>query len=568
MSTRKTPPPTPRKPAAPSTKKPAPRNRLEDFREWDRTLRASRPPAASPTAAPAPPATPDAEAQRRFDELRKIVLLLGTAVDLKETLDRVVDGILVVARCERGFVILMDAADHFATYTGRRKDQGEWDKDDARAISSTIVNAVIANGQPVIHSDLQEVDDLRERGSIQAGKIRAAVCLPVVDDERLIGVIYADHRFVTPRYTQWDRSFLQFFALQAAFAIGNARRKGELKHQGDRLAEENAALARQLFREFAMGGTISKSPAMLDVFEMVTKVAPDDITVLIQGESGTGKDGVARAIHARSRRREGPFCALSCGSIAANLVESTLFGYVRGAFTNADADRPGFFEAAQGGTLFLDEIGTMPLSAQVALLRVLENREFSRVGDVRVQRADVRVISATNRDLERAVAEGEFREDLYYRLNQAKIEVPALRERPEDIIPIAEHFLDQYAKNNKQMRPYLSGEAKAILLGHSWPGNVRELKSAIEGAILFRSADNSIDAKALERFISSRRGAPSGESSPVTLRAVMERAEEQAVRQALAQHGNNVTLAAQALDLSRQQLYNKIRKYGIALRLE
>ncbi len=560
-----TPPKRPRKSGAPGASKPAPRDSREEFREWDRTLRASRP-QAQPYPAPAPAI--DVEAQQRFDDLRKIVQALATAVDLKDTLDRVVDGILIVARCERGFVILMDADDHFATYTGRRHDRGEWDKDDARAFSSTIVNTVVESGQPFIRSDLQEVDDLRGRGSIQAGKIRAAVCLPLVDEERLIGVIYADHRFVTPKYTDWDRSFLHFFAVQAAIVIGSARRQGELKHQGDRLAEENASLARQLFREFAMGGTISRSPAMLEVFERVAKLAPDDIAVFIHGESGTGKERIARAIHARSNRRERPFYALNCASIPEHLVESTLFGHVKGAFTSADADNSGYFEAAEGGTLFLDEIGDMPLPAQAKLLRVLEEREFNRVGEVRVRRADVRIISATNKDLDRAVGGGRFREDLLFRLREARIEVPPLRERPEDILPLAEHFLDVYAEESKQTRPQLAADAKAALLAHPWTGNVRELKSAIRAGILFRDSSNVIHAKAFERLAKSRDGSPAGDASQPTLRELIERAEEQAVRQALATNDNNVTLAAKVLDLSRQQLYNKIHKYGIALRPE
>lgn len=561
MSSSKTPPS--RKSGASKATKPVRPSALDALREWDRTLRAPQ-----SQSQPAPAQATDAEAQRRFDDLRKIVQSLGAAVDLKDTLDRVVDGILVVARCERGFVILLDSDDHFATYTGRRKDQGEWDKNDARAFSSTIVKSVVSSGQPLILSDLQEVDDLRERGSIQEGKLRAAVCLPLVDEERLIGVIYADHRFVTPKYTESDRSFLQFFAVQAAFAIGSARRQGELKHQGDRLAEENAALARQLFREFAMGGTISKSPAMFEVFEMVSKIAPGEIEVMILGESGTGKERVARAIHARSNRREQPFCALNSANMPAELVESTLFGSAKGAFTSADTDRPGLFEAAEGGTLFLDEIGDMPLPAQAKLLRVLEQKEFSRVGEVRVRRADVRIISATHRDLERWVTEGRFRNDLLYRLNKARIMVPSLRDRREDIIPLAEHFLDMYAEESKGIRPQLAASAKAALLAHSWPGNVRELKSAIEGGILFRNADNVIDAKALERFIRPSDGSSAGDAAHLTLRELIERAEEQAVRQALAANDNNVTLAAKVLDLSRQQLYNKIHKYGITLRLE
>jgi transcriptional regulator with PAS, ATPase and Fis domain len=301
---------------------------------------------------------------------------------------------------------------------------------------------------------------------------------------------------------------------------------------------------------------------------MVSKLAPGEITVLIHGESGTGKERIARAIHARSSRRERTFLALNCASIPEHLVESTLFGHAKGAFTSADSDSAGYFEGAEGGTLFLDEIGELPLSAQAKLLRVLEEKEYSRVGEVSVRRADVRILSATNLDLERAVAERRFREDLFFRLRKARIEVPPLRERREDIIPLAEHFLDAYAEEYKQMRPQLTPDARAVLRAHSWPGNVREVKSVIECAILYRSPDNTIDARAVERFVQSREGSSSADASRLTLRELVERAEEQAVRQALAANDNNVTLAAKVLDLSRQQLYNKIHKYGITLRLE
>lgn len=526
-------------------------------------------PAASvPPSTSRPIHTDPSDAQRRFDDLREIAMSFVVATDLRATLDRIVDGILRVAGCDRGHVILFDADGSWATYTGRWSDRRNWEEDEARLISHTVVNEVIATRKAFIIANTQESDGLRASTSIQEGKIRSVACLPLLDGDRVAGVIYADSTHVRPELLDADRGILQVFGLMAGFAVENAKRQGELQDRSDRLAEENAALSRQLFREFAMGGTISKSPAMLDVFEMVSKVAPAEITVLIRGESGTGKERIARAIHARSNRRERPFLALNCGGMPEHLVESTLFGSSKGAFTSAEGDRQGYFEAAEGGTLFLDEVGELPLPAQANLLRVLEVKEFARVGEVRVRRADVRIISATNRDLERSVAEGRFREDLFYRISKANIEVPPLRNRREDIIPLAEHFLDAYVEETKNPRPRLSADAKAALLTHSWPGNVRELKTAVEGGILFRDPNDIVDAKALERFIQARERVPVGDPSPSTLREQLERAEEHVIRQALAANDNNVAVTAKLLDLSRQHLYTKIHKYGITLRLD
>jgi transcriptional regulator with PAS, ATPase and Fis domain len=302
----------------------------------------------------------------------------------------------------------------------------------------------------------------------------------------------------------------------------------------------------------------------------VNKIAPSDIPVLILGESGTGKELLARAIHDKSARRGKPFHAVNCAGIPSELVESTLFGHTKGAFTGADSDRPGIFEVADGGTVFLDEIGDMPMATQPKLLRVLQEKEFSRVGEVsRVRPVNVRIISATNLDLARAVEDGEFREDLFYRLNGVCVDVPPLRDRREDIIPLAEYFLDRYAEEKKQPRPQLAADAKTLLLGHAWPGNVRMLKSVVEAGIVFQDSDHVIHAKALERLLLGRdRSVAADARLPGTLREQIDRYEEQLIRRVLAENANNVTSAAKALDLSRQQLYNKIRKYRIAVRTE
>jgi transcriptional regulator with GAF, ATPase, and Fis domain len=562
----KTSPARPAKDSTPPPSKKAPaRDNLAGFREIDRKLRESMP---KPEPVPARPV--DADAQRRFDDLRDVAVSLGTAVDLKEILDRAVDGILRVAGCERGLVFLAQDDGSFATYTGRERDHGSWNEKDLRQISGTIVKKVAATHQPFIVSDTQKSDDLKTRGSIHDGMIISAVCLPLLYDDRLTGVIYADSRFVAPQQRDSDRGVLQLFSVLASLAIEHARRHGDLMTRGDRLEEQNLMLARQLAAEFRMGGTVAKSKIMMEIFETIATVAPaDHIFVLIQGESGTGKEGLAHAIHDRSPRRGRPFLAVNCAGIATTLVEDALFGHSRGAFTGADSDRSGVFEAANGGTVFLDEIGDMPIETQAKLLRVLEQREVTRLGENTVRPVDFRVVSATNRDLPKAVTAGTFREDLYYRLRGTTIKVPPLRDRPEDILPLAEYFLDHHASKEKQPRPQLSMDARRLLMGHAWPGNVRELKKVIETAILYQDSDHVINAKAVERELAgSGTGAAPRNERQGSLRSQTEQFEEQLVRQVLADTKNNVAAAAKVLGLSRQQLYMKIRKYRIVVRAE
>jgi len=548
-------------------KQPAASDPLDILRRLDKRV-------VVPQAEPLRPVVPDArtsEVQRRFETLREVAISLGFAADLKEILDRIVDGLVSVTQCQRGFVMLVAPDGSFSTYTGRLQDRRPWPENDARRISSGVLEHVSASKKPYIASDVQKVDELKSRGSIQEGKILAAVCIPILNPEdRLAGVIYADSSHVIPEFGESDHDVLKFFAVQAAVAIESARRQGELKVRGDRLEEQNLALSRQLAREFALEGMISKSSEMLEVFEVAQRVAPSDMAVLILGESGTGKDVLARAIHSKSGRSHRPFHAVNCVSIPAELVESTLFGHARGSFSGAVSDQPGVFEVANGGTVFLDEIGDMPLEVQPKLLRVLQEKKFERVGEVgKLRTTDVRIVSATNVDIASAVEAGRFRSDLFFRLKGVVLELLPLRERPEDIMPLAEHFLEHAAERKGQSRANLSHDARALLLAHAWPGNVRQLQMVIEGGTLFQDASHTIHADALERFLEvPSRAAGTSRSSDGSLREQIDRVEEQILRQALAQHAGNVTQVSKALDLSRQQLYNKFRKYGIAVRDE
>src|SRR5688572_11552184 len=518
---------------------------------------------------PAEPVRISEPESRRYRDLLDVAVSLASTLDLKAILDAIVDGIIRVTSCERGFVILREPSGTFAMYTGRTRDGAAWDEVSAREISHTVVKRVVETHELFVGADIEKIDGLRESESIHAQKIRSAVCLPLIFQDQLIGVIYADSSFVLPAFGDADRSVLQGFAAQAALAIANAQRHGEVRDLGDRLQEQNRKLREQLSHHVNMCGMISRNKRMLDVFAVVEKIAPTDISsVLIQGESGTGKELIARAIHLKSPRRDGPFEAVNCASIPAGLVESILFGHRRGAFTGAEFDKAGHFEAANGGTLFLDEIGEMPLEIQPKLLRALQQREITRVGEAGKPRPiDVHVVAATNIDLPTAVDKGTFRSDLFFRLRVAQLHVPPLRERPEDVLPLAEYFLQVLAEKKGQAVAQLSRDARRFLLGHRWVGNVRELENAMEWALAFQDEHGVIHADAFERLQSRDPGrAPSNDEATGSLREITERYEARVIREALARNDSNVSATAKALSISRQQLHEKIKKYNIVTR--
>ena len=299
------------------------------------------------------------------------------------------------------------------------------------------------------------------------------------------------------------------------------------------------------------------SAAMKDIRKTLDKIAPTDASVLITGENGTGKDVLAREIHAQSLRNGKPMVAVDAGAITETLFESELFGHVKGAFTDAHTDHVGKFEQADGGTLFLDEIGNIPLHLQAKLLRVIQNRSVVRVGGSKAIPVNIRLICATNTDLEQMVREGRFREDLYYRINTVHIALPPLRERREDIVPLAERFVDQFAEKYHRPLIGLDDSAKAVLEGGQWSGNIRELQNCIEKAVIL-SEGTSLTAEDI-RLEQARPGAP----APGTLRAVSDAEEERLVREAVERSAGNIAAAAKMLGISRPTLYAKMKKYGL-----
>ena len=320
------------------------------------------------------------------------------------------------------------------------------------------------------------------------------------------------------------------------------------------LEKENILLKRELEKKYGFDEIIGKSKKMEEIFELIRTVAESEAVVMIRGESGTGKELIARAIHANSKRKYGPLVALSCGALPESLLESELFGYEKGAFTGAEYSRKGRIEMASGGTLFLDEIGDISPKTQVDLLRVLQERTIYRLGSTKPIKVDIRIISATHRNLEEDAREGKFREDLYYRLNVVAINVPPLRERKEDIPLLANHFLQKYIMANSKRISGISGEAMEILIGYHWPGNIRELENVIERSVVVCKSDE-ISVQDFSEVVQKGKM----ESPPRTL----DESEKNHISRILADNNWNVSKSAAELGIDRATLYNKIKKYNI-----
>lgn len=356
-----------------------------------------------------------------------------------------------------------------------------------------------------------------------------------------------------------------FKADEVLWKIRMAQERQRLEEERKRLQAENARLRDEVGQtEAGLAGIVGKSHRLLEIFNVVHKVADYKSTVLVLGESGTGKELVARALHEQSGRRGGPFVPINCGAIPETLLESELFGYVKGAFTDASRDHSGLVEEASGGTLFLDEIGELPLSLQVKLLRFLQEEEIRRVGASRSTKVDVRVVAATARDLGEMVKSGSFREDLYYRLNVLQIAVPPLRDRKDDIPLLVERFLVKYGLRLGRPAMSISRAALRILMDYHWPGNIRELENTIERAMVLSDSDR-IEPESLPEKLG---GEPQPAELPffgedAKLRDAVGAYEKEMIRRALEKTGGNRTHAAKLLDTPARTLLHKIKKYGL-----
>ncbi len=449
-------------------------------------------------------------------------------------------GLVELTGAEKGFIILFKDGERLLVASHNVAT----DPIDLSRISDSIVDRVVDTGRPVIVSDALHDTRFGKAQSVVDLRLSSVMCVPMRWQEDLLGVVYLGNDAVQGLFTERDLSVLEVYATMASLVVWHALLL-------NRLRLDNEVLRRQLERA-EYGEMVGASPPMREVYRVVGRVAPTVLSVLILGETGTGKELVARAIHARSPRKSGPFVAINCGAIPEHLLESELFGHKKGAFTGADADKMGRIEAAHGGTLFLDEIGEMPMPLQVKLLRVLQEHTIERVGDVVARKVDLRVVAATNRDPELMTHEGTFREDLYYRLNEVCIKLPPLRERGEDISILARFFLERHREQYGGKARGFTNQALAALKSAAWPGNVRQLENRIKKAVILsdRALLNPEDLDLAET-----------ERAPLqSLAAAQEHFKSEYIRMALERNQGNKAQTARDLDVDARTIFRYLEK--------
>jgi Nif-specific regulatory protein len=383
------------------------------------------------------------------------------------------------------------------------------------------------------------------------------ICVPILLNRKAVGALGVDFRFKPDR--NFDRT-VKFLGVVASLVAQALRIQRALDTERDRLREENTHLRLELRERYDFSNVMGTSGPMRLVYEQVAQVARTDTTVLVRGESGTGKELIAQAIHYNSLRSKRPFIKVSCAALPESLIESELFGYEKGAFTGADTAKKGRFELAEGGTLFLDEIGELNPAIQIKLLRVLQAREFERLGGTRTLRANVRLIAATNKDIERAIADGVFREDLYYRLNVFAIFIPPLRERKPDLLLLADHFLEKASLAHGKHIKRISTPAIDMLMAHHWPGNVRELENAIERAVVVCDGQ-VVHAHHLPPTLQT--AASSGTTMSLSLKDALAAYEKDLIQDALKTSRGNRAKAARLLSTTGRIMNYKVRQLGI-----
>jgi len=411
--------------------------------------------------------------------------------NVDELLEAMLDDIIELTHADKGFLLLVEGAEEATDpdRSGRRESEPrklvvrasrnvrkEAITDAQGSISDSIVRQVIESGRALIVSDALADTHFGRSESVIAMKLSSVMCAPLVSQGEVIGALYVGNDKVKHLFDRTQLELLGIFASQASLILQNAMLLSALRADKAKLQAE--------LKDKKFGEIIGACASMLEVFRKLTKVAATDIGVLVTGETGTGKELIAREIHRRSNRENGPFVTINCGAIPENLIESELFGHVKGAFTGAIASRPGKFQIADKGTLFLDEIGELPLNLQVKLLRALQERVVFRVGDSKPEKVDIRIVAATNRNLEEEIRNGNFREDLYYRLNVVNLWLPPLRDRGDDVLIIAKALLSKYADELQSQVRGFSPAALASIKKYAWPGNIRQLENRIRKALV------------------------------------------------------------------------------------
>lgn len=476
--------------------------------------------------------------KEEFEALFEFTQVLNSPNQQESLIENAIDVVINVINAERGLFVKYDEPTNNFSIISARKISNE-SITDLNQFSSGILQKVIREKRPLLYHDVMGDPNLSQFESVQIHRIKSVIGVPIIRDRKVWGVIVADSTLDRREFTEENLIFLNFFSNLVALALDRIIKLEELE-------KENRILINKLQSTEEIPEMIGNSPVMRNLAQLIHKVALTDATVLITGESGTGKEIAAKAIHQLSRRKDKPFLGQFCGSIPDSLLESELFGYKKGAFTGANSDKQGLLEAADGGTFFLDEIADISTALQAKLLRVLENMEIIRLGDTKVKKIDVRIVAATNKDLHALSMDGNFREDLFYRLNVFPIKMPPLRERREDIPLLASHFVKKLAQKEIPIDP----SAAKKLEGYYWPGNIRQLINVIQRAVIICDsnkiyADHIIleDSKDLIDFKGTL-----GEFEVLLLKKRLE------------EFNGNRTLTAKSLDVSVRWIQLKLKE--------
>jgi Nif-specific regulatory protein len=496
---------------------------------------------------------------RKLADLLEISRILASTLNLRAALTRVLEVLEKEHGALFGAVSLLDAATDelvveaasglsWAAARKARYKPGEG-----------ITGRVVQSGRPVVVPQVSREPLFLNRMGVyrKAGGEMTFIAVPVLADSRTIGALSVGLRYHKDRHYDQEAKLLELVAALVGQAV---RVHSLIEAERQRLVEENTQLRHELKERYELANVVGNSRPMQEVYEALRQVAPSSTTVLIRGESGTGKEMIAHAIHYNSPRAEKPFIKVSCAALPESLIESELFGYEKGAFTDARTQKKGRFERAHGGSLFLDEIGELSPSTQVKLLRVLQEREFERLGGTHPVKVDVRLVAATNKDLELAVQAGTFREDLYYRLNVFSIYLPPLRERRPDILLLADHFVEKYALAHGKDVRRIATTAIDMLMAYHWPGNVRELENCVERAVLVCDG-GVIHAHHLPPTLQTAE--VSGTLPRLSLEKAVESFERDLIQDALKTARGNKARAARLLDTTERILSYKSRKYSI-----
>jgi Nif-specific regulatory protein len=518
------------------------------------TARVTRPPA---------PSEGDARVReaRRLSTLLEVSQALSGTLNLKASLHRVLEILARHHGAVRGIVSILEENGDLRVEAA--DGIGEASRMVRYRIGEGITGKVVQSGKPVVVPRVSREPAFLHRAARRpelSHQELSFVCVPISLNRRAIGALAIDLKFKADRNFERHTKFLGVVASLIAQAVKIHRLIEEDKRT---LVDENTHLRQELRERYDFSKLVGSSGPMRQIFEQVTQVSGTNTTALIRGESGTGKELIAHAIHYSSLRAKKPFVKVSCAALPDSLIESELFGYEKGAFTGAESRKKGRFELAEGGTLFLDEIGDINLSTQVKLLRVLQEREFERVGGTESIKSNVRLIAATNKDLEKAIAAGTFREDLYYRLNVFTLFVPPLRERKPDMLLLVDHFLEKFAREHKRNIKRISTPAIDMLASYHWPGNVRELENTLERAVLMCDGE-VVHGHHLPPSLQTAEA--SGTITRVSLKDAVGAYEKDLLQDALKSTRGNRAKAARLLDTTERIINYKVRQYAIDVR--